>query len=186
MSARFITPVGALLLACLLAACGSSGSSGAFNPAGHPQTTAPTPAAPDADVPSAMSTTEINKLVLARYREFQRVYEKVYETNDPSLLSSIATDPLLGIIRNDVRKISAKGEIWRFHNVLNPRIQGRTSDGNVVAVLDCVRTLGAYRFSATTGKRLGAWRGGTYLYQAVMRYSGGTWKISEARQGKKC
>ena len=133
-----------------------------------------------------MSTKQIDQAVLARYREYQQIYERVYETNDPTPLRAIAMDPLLTIITNDVRKISAKGEIWRFHNVLNPKIQGRSKDGGIVAVIDCVRTLGAYRFSATTGERLGAWRGGTYLYQAVMRFSDGAWKISEARQGKKC
>jgi hypothetical protein len=176
-----------LLLACLLAACGSSGSSGAFNPAGHPQTTAPTPAASEpAAPPSTLSVKQINAQVLSRYREYQRVYKQVYETNDPSLLSAVAIDPLLTKVTKDVQETAAKGEYWRFTNLLNPQIQGRSKDGSIVVILDCVRTVGAYRFSTKTGKRLGALGGGTYLYQAVMKFIDGTWKISESRQGKKC
>jgi hypothetical protein len=190
MRARFVTPVGALVLGCLLAGCGSSGSSGSFDPAGQPQTpasTAPAATAPASAPPSTMTTQQINKQVLARYREYQKVYEQVYSTGDPSALTTVAVDPALTNVTKDVQQNRDKGEIWRFHNVLNPKIQGRAKDSSVVVVLDCIRTLGTYRYSAATGKRLGSWPGGaTYLYQAVMRFNGGTWKISEARQGKKC
>jgi hypothetical protein len=193
MRARFITPVGAaLLLTCSLTACGSSGNAGAFQPSGQPPsaTSAPAgggaagdPAAP----PATMTTAQINTQVLARYREYQRVYEQIYETNDPTPLAAVAIDPLLTIITKDVKDTAAKGEIWRFTNVLHPQIQGRSKDGAIVIILDCVRTLGAYRYSAKTGKRLGATStGGTRLYQAVMKFTGGNWKISEGKQGKKC
>ena len=101
-------------------------------------------------------------------------------------LTPVAVDPLLSIITKDVQATASKGEIWRFTNVLNPKIQGRSKDNQTVVVLDCVRTLGAYRYSAKTGKRLGAYRGGTRLYQVFMQYSNGTWMVSKARQGPKC
>jgi hypothetical protein len=194
MRARFITPVGAaLMLTCSLAACGSSGQAGAFQPAGQPASAATQPpsggraAADPAAPPATMTAAQINAQVLARYREYQRVYKQIYETNDPAPLASVAIDPLLTIITKDVKETAAKGEIWRFTNVLHPQIQGRSKDGAIVIVLDCVRTLGAYRYSAKTGRRLGATsNGGTRLYQAVMKFTGGTWKISEGRQGKKC
>jgi hypothetical protein len=193
MRARFITPVGAaLMLTCSLTACGSQGHAGAFEPAGRPPSPGVPPpsgagaADPVAAPPASMTAAQINTQVLARYREYQRVYKKVYETNDPTPLASVAIDPLLTIITTDVKETAAKGEIWRFTNVLNPKIQGRSKDGAIVIVLDCVRTLGAYRYSAKTGRRLGAMSGGTRLYQAVMKFTDGTWKISEGRQGKKC
>jgi hypothetical protein len=133
-----------------------------------------------------MTTKQTDQLVLARYREYQKVYKKIYETNNPTPLSSVAIDPLLTKVTEDVQETAADGEVWRFTNLLNPKIQGRSADGNTVVVLDCVRTLGANRYSATTGKRLGALGGGTFLYQAVMKFTDGTWKISEARRGNKC
>jgi hypothetical protein len=187
MSARFITSVGALMLSCSLAGCGSSDSTGSFDPAGRPESAAPSAAASQpAAPPSTMTTQQINESALARYREYQRAYEKAYETNDPTGLSTYATDPLLGIITKDLQEKAAKNEIWRFHNVVNPRIQGRSKSGSVVFVIDCLRTLAAYRFSAKTGKRLGAFRGGAHAYQAVMKYVEGTWKVSNATQGQKC
>ncbi len=192
MRARFVTPAGVLVLACSLTACGSSGDAGDFRPAGQPQSAAPAPSAAsgaDSDAaapPAAMTTEQINKQVLGRYRAYQRAYEKAYETNSPAGLAAYAMDPLLGIIAADLRKTAAKGEIWRFHNVVNPRIQGRSTNGSTVFVIDCLRTLAAYRYSAKTGKRLGAFRGGAHAYQAVMRYTDGTWKVSDATQGQKC
>jgi hypothetical protein len=56
----------------------------------------------------------------------------------------------------------------------------------IVLILDCVRTLGAYRFSAKSGKILGTYNGSTGAYQAVMKFTNGTWKISNATQGQKC
>lgn len=189
MRARFVTPAG-LLLACSLAACGSSGNAGTFHPAGQPPSSSPGGSGPaDADTgaaPSGMTTEQINQQVLARYRAYQRAYERAYETNDAAVLSAYAMDPLLSVISQDLRQLAAKGEIWRFHNVLNPRIQGRSQDGAMVYVIDCVRTLAAYRFAAGSGKRLGAFRGGARAYRAVMKYTGGTWKISNAIEGQKC
>jgi len=190
MRARFVTPVGALLLACSLAACGSSGDAGTFQPAGKPQSASPAASgSPDADsgaAPTGLTTAQIDKQVLAVYRGYQRAYERAYETNDPAGLAFYAMDPLLGIIAADLRKTAAKGEIWRFHNLVNPRIQGRSKTGATVFVIDCLQTLGAYRYSAKTGKRLGAFRGGAHAYQAIMRYVDGTWKISNATEGQKC
>ncbi|WP_345354251.1 hypothetical protein [Actinoallomurus liliacearum] len=142
------------------------------NTAGGPASNGPLPRTPQSAV--------------VAYREYQRMYEQAYETNDTSRLDTVAMDPLLSIIEKDVAKIQRQGVFWRFHNVLNPQVQGGSKDDSVVVILDCVRTLGSYRFSARTGKRLAAWRDGSHLYQAVMRYSDGTYKISDATEGRKC
>jgi hypothetical protein len=186
MSARF-TPVGALILSCSLAACGSSGS-GSFDPAGRPDSATPSAAAgqPTAAPPSTMTTRQVNESVLARYREYWKIYKQIYETNNPTPLASIAIDPQLGIATKDVQESAAKGEVWRFTIVLNPKIQARSKDAGSVAVLDCVRTLGVYLYSAKTGKRLRAARGNTRQYQAILKFTGENWMISEVRQGKEC
>jgi hypothetical protein len=188
MRARFVTPVGALLVAC--AACGSSGDAGTFRPAGRPQSASPATSGSAATDPGAaptgMTTAQIDQQVLARYRDYQRAYERAYETNSPAVLTDYAMDPLLGVIAGDLRTLAAHGQVWRFHNVLNPKIEGRARNGSTVFVVDCVRTLAAYRFSTKTGRSLGAFRGGTRAYRAVMRYTAGTWKISNATEGQKC
>jgi hypothetical protein len=192
MRARLIAPAGAaVMLSCSLIACGSSDHDGAFQPAGKPQSAAPpgsgAPAGgADPAAPTGLTVEQIDQQVLARYRAYQRAYEKAYETNSPVGLTAYAMDPLLGVITEDLRQLGAKGQIWRFHNVLNPRIEGRGQHGSRVFVVDCVRTLAAYRFSAKTGKRLGAFRGGTRAYRAVMTYAAGTWKISNATEGQRC
>src|SRR5262245_5115885 len=183
MRARFVTPVGALVLTCSLAACGSSGDAGTFQPAGQPQSAAPAPSAAsgaDSDAaapPATLTKAQIDKQVLARYRAFQQAYEQAHQTNSPAGLATYVMDPLLATITEELRKTAAKGEVWQFHNVLNPRIQGRSKTGATVFVIDCLHTLGAYRFSARTGKRLGSFGGAAHAYQAVMRYVDGTWKI---------
>jgi hypothetical protein len=174
---------GAIALASLLTACGSRSSAGGFHPHGSaspPDATAAAPAAPKADA------SAVQRSALAAYRGYQLAYEKAYQMGDARGLDAVATDPLLSQVTEDVARIRGEGVIWRFHNVLNPRVQGRSKDGSKVVIVDCVHTLGAYRFDAKTGKRLNAWRGGTRFYQAIMRFSGNTWKISEARQGDKC
>ncbi|MEU6039299.1 hypothetical protein ABZ801_28240 [Actinomadura sp. NPDC047616] len=168
------------------ASCGGSSSGGAFQPSGTFGGPSAPPATTAAPPPSALPTAQVDQTVLQRYREYQRVYKQVYETNDPAPLAAVATDPLLTDVTQDVEKTRSKGEIWRFTNVLNPKIQGRSTDGTQVIVLDCVRTLGAYRYSARTGERLGSLPGGTALYQVFMRYDAGTWKASKATLGKKC
>jgi hypothetical protein len=95
-------------------------------------------------------------------------------------------DPLLTTISKDIASVRAKGLIWRFHNVINPHIQGSSADGSTVVILDCLKALGAYKYDAKTGKRLSSWRGGTSQYQAIMRYSSNIWKISDATEGGKC
>jgi hypothetical protein len=188
---RFRTCVGTLMLASLLTACGNR-TSGGFHPSGHapaggPGTTSSTSGASSAGgTPGAAPTAKTPQSALAAYRNYQRVYEQVYETGDPSLLSTVAMDPQLSLVTKDLADVQAQGVIWRFHNVLNPKVQGRSADDSTVVVLDCVQTLGAYRFSAKTGKRLSAWRGGAFLYQAIMKFDNGSWKISDGRQGNKC
>lgn len=186
---------GALALAVITTACGNHTSSG-FHPNGNataadPGTTSSTGtdtpnstnATPDSNASPASATPES---ALAAYRNYQRVYEQAYENNDSGALNSVAMNPLLSIITTDIRKIKSRSEIWRFHNVLNPKVQGHSSDSSSVVILDCVHTLGAYRYSAKTGARLSSWRSGSHLYQAIMRFTDGTYKISDATQGRPC
>jgi hypothetical protein len=177
--------VGTLVLASVLAACGDRTPSG-FHPSGHaPSGDLATPAA-SGGTTSAGPTGATPQSALAAYRHYQQVYEQIYQTGDIAPLRAVAMDPQLSAVAKDVSDVRGQGVIWRFHNTLNPKIQGQARDGLTVVVLDCVQTLGAYRFSAKTGKRLGAWRGGTYLYQAIMKFDNGSWKISDGRQGGKC
>jgi hypothetical protein len=193
MRTRFVTSAGVLVLAGSLAACGSPRQAGTVRPAGQPQSAPPaTSGAPGgasqaAAPPATMTIAQVNTQVLTRYRAYQEAYEQAYATGDPKDLAAVAMDPVLTRVSKDARRTLNKGEIWRFHNVLNPHVQGRSKDNGIVIVIDCIRTLSSYRYSAATGKRLGSWPGGnTYLYQAVMRFTGDTWKISDATQGKKC
>ncbi|MEW2352584.1 hypothetical protein [Spirillospora sp. NPDC029432] len=174
-------------LAVLTAACGRQPSSGDFEPNGSlarntPATTSQPPATP----PSAVPTPQLNQTVLTRYREYQRVYKRVYETNDPSELGTVAMDPLLTQITRDVEKTRAAGEIWRFTNISNAKVYARAKDGLTVYVVDCLRTLASYRFSAKTGKRIGGGEGGAYLHRTAVRYDAGTWKVSETVRDDKC
>jgi hypothetical protein len=194
---RFRKCVGPLVLMGLLAACGGRPSGGGFHPNGQApadgSSTAPSGDASGSADSSAGNTPgtggpmpKTPQSALAAYRGYQLTYEMAYENNDASLLGPVAMDPLLSIITRDINKIRAQGFIWRFHNVLNPHVQGSSADGSSVVILDCVKTLGSYQFSAKTGKRIGSWRGGTAAYQATMRYVDSTWKISEAIEGGKC
>lgn len=196
---RFRMCVGPLILVGLLTACGGR-ATGKFHPSGQVQggdspaasSSSVTPPQSDGTAGTAGGATSGGPLprtpqsALAAYRDYQRMYEQAYETSDTSRLDAVAMDPLLSIIDKDVAKIQRQGVFWRFHNVLNPRVQGRSKDDSIVVILDCVRTLGSYRFSARTGKRLASWRDGSHLYQAVMRYTDGTYKISDATEGRTC
>ncbi|MFB9832104.1 hypothetical protein [Actinoallomurus acaciae] len=195
---RFRKCVGPLVLMGLLAACGGRTDGGGFHPNGQAtdddSSAAPLSGAPGSAGASAGTTTpgaggpmpKTPQSALAAYRGYQLTYEMAYENNDPSLLNPVAVDPLLSTVTRDINEIRAQGYIWRFHNVLNPHVQGTSADGSTVVVLDCIKTLGSYKFSAKTGRRLGSYRGGTAAYQATMRYSDSTWKISEATEGEKC
>lgn len=188
---RIRTSTGVLMLGVLLAGCGSSTPAG-FHPHGQaapvnePASLSPSSAAATVP-PSTMTTTQVNQTVLGSYRHYQQVYEQAFATGDTSQLPSVATEPALTLIDNAVAGMNAKGEIWRFHNVLSPEIQGRSKDNGTVVILDCLDTLGAFRFSAATGKRIGNVSGtGAFQYQTIMDYSDGTWKVSSAKQGRSC
>lgn len=194
---RFRKCVGPLVLMGLLAACGSRTEDGGFHPSGQaPADGSSTASSAGASGASGASgdggpgagapQPRTPRSALAAYRTYQLTYEKAYWNNDPSVLHGVAMDPLLSRISQDINEIRGQGVVWRFHNVLNPQIQGGSKDGSSVVILDCVMTLGSYKFDARTGKRLGSWRGGTAAYQAIMRYSDDTWKISEATEGGKC
>jgi hypothetical protein len=193
---RFRKCVGTLLLVGLAAACGGRTDGGGFHPSGR--TSADGSAAGSSSAgSSAGGAIDANPGVgtpapktpqsaLAAYRAYQLAFERAYQNNDGSVLAPVAMDPLLTRVTTDIASVRAKGLIWRFHNVINPRVQGRSTDGSTVVVLDCLKTLGAYKYDAKTGRRLSSWRGGTAEYQATMRYSSDIWKISDATQGGKC
>lgn len=195
---RFRKCVGPLVLLGLLTACGGRADGGGFHPSGQAGGGAGASATAGADgsstaagggdgTPSAGSPApKTPQAALAAYRSYQLAYERAYQHNDPSLLGPVAMDPILAKVTQDIEGIRRQGISWHFHNVLNPKIQGTGADGSSVVILDCVMTLGSYKFDARTGQRLGLWRGGTAVYQAIMRYSGDAWKISEATEGGKC
>jgi hypothetical protein len=181
---RAAIPLAAAPLA-LLAGCGSSHpSSGALRPEGTFGTTgAPATTAP---VPSAVPTAQLYKTVIERYRAYQDAYKQAYATNDPSPLPAVAMDPLLAQVVKDVDATKAKGEIWRFANTFNPRVYATSKDGTKAYVIDCVRTLAGYRYSARTGKRTGEVRGGAYIYRTTVQYDSGTWKVAASVQDRAC
>ena len=193
---RFRKRVGTLLLVGLVAACGGRTQSGGFHPSGKPPAGSPTSAssgsaahgsgAIDTNPGVGTPSPKTPQSALAAYRAYQLAYEQAYLNDDARLLNPVAMDPLLTVVAKDIASVHADGVIWRFHNVLNPKIQGTSNDGSTVVILDCLKALGAYTYDAKTGKRLRAWRGGTALYQATMRYSSDIWKISDATEGGKC
>jgi hypothetical protein len=196
---RFRKCVGTLLLVGLLTACGGRTEGGGFHPSGKASADGSSASAPgsagsaadgsgavDANPGVGTPSPKTPQSALAAYRAYQLAYERAYANSDASMLNPVAMDPLLTVVSKDIASVRADGFIWRFHNVLNPKIQGSSNDGSSVVVLDCVRTLGSYKFSAKSGRRLGSWRNGTSEYQAVMRYSANIWKISEATEAGTC
>ncbi|MEV5825872.1 hypothetical protein AB0L25_09870 [Spirillospora sp. NPDC052242] len=184
---RAASAAGGASIVFVLAGCGTSGSSGGdLDPSGTFGTgpaSAPTSAAP---VPSAVPTAQLHKTVLDRYREYQKVYKQAYETNDPSDLASVAMDPLLTQVTDDIEATEAEGEIWRFTNTHNPRIYAKSSDSTKVYVIDCIQTLAGYRYSATTGERLGGGPGDAYLYRSTVQWDSGTWKVAASVRDRTC
>ncbi|WUH97390.1 hypothetical protein OHR68_28175 [Spirillospora sp. NBC_00431] len=189
MRARLVSSpaLGLLLSVCLVAGCGSSGSSsnGELAPNGSLNDGAPA-ASPAAAPPSGIPPQQLYKTALAGYRAYQAAYKKAYETNNAAELPSVAMDPLLGQVTKDVEATRAKGEIWRFTNTFNPRVYARAKDSTKIYVIDCVRTLAAYRFSAKTGKRLDGGPGAAYVYRATVQYDSGAWKVAAAVRDKPC
>lgn len=171
-----------------LAGCGTSRSgAGSFNPSGDIAGTAARENATAAPAdPGALPTEQTDRLVLRSYSDYQRAYRTAYERNDPSGLPAVATDPILTSVTNDIEEMRAKGVIWRFANVYNPRVYARSSDGRYVYVVDCVRTLAGYRYSAKTGKRLGGGPGTAYRYRTTLAYEGTTWKVSNTKRDTPC
>lgn len=181
-------PAAAIALAlCAVAGCGSSGSSssGELAPSGTFDG-GDAPASPAADAPSAIPTAQLFETVLKRYREYQAAYKKAYEKNDPSELDAVAMDPLLSQVTKDVEATKARGEIWRFSNTLNPRVYARSKDSTKVYVIDCIRTLAAYRYSAETGERLDGGPGDAYVQRTTLQYDSGTWKAAATARDERC
>ncbi|MEU8122680.1 hypothetical protein AB0C21_28555 [Spirillospora sp. NPDC049024] len=185
LGSRRAACLSAVLAVCTATGCGSSGSSsnGELSPNGRLDTGGATPAA---QTPTAVPTEQLFKTVLDRYRAYQAAYKKAYETNDPSGLADVATDPLLTEVTNDVEAVKAKGVIWRFTNTFNPRVYARSKDGTKVYVIDCVRTLAAYRFSAKTGERLNGGPGVAHIQRTTLQYESGVWKAAATAQDKQC
>lgn len=175
------------LTLCAATGCGSSGASsnGELAPKGTFDGGGAAPA-PTAVAPSAIPTAELFKTVLQRYRAYQDAYKKAYETNDPSELDAVAMDPLLTQITEQIETTRAKGEIWRYTSTFNPRVYARSKDSTKVYVVDCIRTLVGYRYSAETGERLGGGPGGTHLFRTTLQYDSGVWKVAASVREKKC
>ncbi|WP_157419869.1 hypothetical protein [Actinomadura kijaniata] len=180
------------LLATTTACGGTDANSGTFRPRDAADNGAPaTPAgtadpATDPSHPSALPTPQVDQAVLTRYREYQQVYKRVYERNDPTELSTVATDPLLTHVTKDVERMKAQNQIWRFTNISNAKVYARAKDGLTVYVVDCMRTLAAYRFNARTGQRVEGGPGEAHLHRTAVRYDNGTWKVSDTIRDKKC
>lgn len=185
---RPVLLLGVLVLSLVLslAACGGGTSSGTFQPNGSLAGNTPPASAPDAQAPSALPTAQVNKTVLARYAEFRRVYSQAYRSNDPARLAAVAVDPILAETTRSIESFQAKNEVWRFTTVSNARIYGRSRDGLTVYVIDCLRTLGAYRYSLRTGKRIGTIPEESSLHRTAVRYVQGTWKVSDSVRDKRC
>ncbi|REE96008.1 hypothetical protein [Thermomonospora umbrina] len=185
MLARFVRPLGPLALAGLTVACGAGSSpGGTFQPSGSLR--APTAPTGGPTGPGALPTPQIDAQVLRQYNAYQQAYKTAYERNDPSDLPAVATDPLLTTVTRDIERTRAKGEIWRFVNISNPRVYARSPDGLTVYVLDCMRTLAVYRYSAKTGRRTGNGEGGRYRYRAAVKYENSAWKVSDTKRDKAC
>ncbi|HEY8479967.1 MAG TPA: hypothetical protein VIL71_09075 [Spirillospora sp.] len=157
-------------------------SSGRLSPQGSLETGA----TPAVTAPSAMPTAQLFATALERYRAYQAAYKKAYETNDPSELSTVAIDPLLSQITEDVEANKAKGQLWRFSNTFNPRVYARSKDSTKIYIIDCVRTLVAYRYSTRTGERLDGGPGGAYVQRTTLQYHDGTWKAAATARDGKC
>lgn len=95
-------------------------------------------------------------------------------------------DPLLSQVTKDVEATKARGEIWRFSNTLNPRVYARSKDSTKVYVIDCIRTLAAYRYSAETGERLDGGPGDAYVQRTTLQYDSGTWKAAATARDERC
>jgi hypothetical protein len=179
------------VLSTLIAGCGGSGSAGTFHPAGDTTGRPPsgTPAAsPVQGTPVAVDTPALAPTIVSRYRRFQQVYEAASGSNDPAQLQEVATEPILSSLTQEIEESRRKGDIWRFHNAINPKLAAITSDGRHAIVLDCLHTLGAFTYDAESGEQTAAYRKGGYTkYRAVMKLDGGTWKLSQAAdQGNRC
>ncbi|XVQ12695.1 hypothetical protein ACQP1W_09105 [Spirillospora sp. CA-255316] len=174
------------MAAASMSACGDEPSSGTFKPNGSLATNTPTSPPAAARPPSTIPTPQLDQTVLTRYREYRKVFKRVYEVNDATELATVATDPLLNEVTRDIEQLKDKGQIWRFTTISNPRVYARSKDGMTVYVVDCIRTLAGYRFSAKTGKRTGGGTGGAFLHRAAVRYDQGTWKVSDSVRDKKC
>lgn len=182
MRARFVPSLGGFALAALVAGCGGQGAAGTFRPAGGSDGGSAPGGTGGTAAPVAVDTPALTPTVLAQYRRFQRVYETSFAMNDTSELAGVTTEPLLSELARTAEQARTKGVYWRYHNVLNPRLVQITADGRTAVVADCVRTLGAYKYDARTGKQLVARdTSGLARYRAVMTLVGTTWKVSSAR-----
>lgn len=206
MGVRFRRLAGGLTLAVVLAGqlagCGKSGK-GTFHPSGSVSSASDRPVvagpsgttgsvsasngtASPLPAPSTMTTPQLKTSVLDTYRAYMAAYEAAYETNDPSGLGPYAMDPVLGRVTAELQAQAKAGVIWRFHNVLNPQLQGETKDRTLVLVLDCVQDLGSYEYSLANGARIATKQAANNYFQAEVKYVQGGWKVSDTKVGNRC
>jgi hypothetical protein len=133
-----------------------------------------------------MTMPQFQQSVLNGYRNYMAVYEQAYETNDVSKLHQYAIDPLLSQVVDELQANTNKKIIWRFHNVLDPILQGWSNDRSLAVVLDCVQNLGAYEYSLADGHRLTFKKPTRIYYQTHMRYMQGIWKAVSLKTGGPC
>ena len=200
MRVRFERPIGGFALAALAAAlltgCGSAKTGdGTFHPSGadssaDPAASSPATSSLAAPAPSAMTDQEFTKTVLDAYRAYQKAYVRAYQTASAAELDAVALDPLLAAVTKDVRQTAAQRRVYRFAFELNPRVQTWRPDRSVAVVIDCVRTIGWYAFSLTTGKKVasGSNRPTTKLSRVGMKYDPGarTWKAYATEGNSRC
>jgi hypothetical protein len=203
-SARFCAGVvGGVVLVGVLSGCGSAkakgggfdpsgtagagagGTPGAASTGGVPGAAAG-PVAPPLPAPSTMTAPQLRQSVLDGYKSYMAASEAAYETNNTSSLGQYAIDPILSRVTQDIQADAAKGVIWRFHNVLNPQLQGWSKDKTLVVVLDCLQNLGSYEYSLANGARVSIKKTANSYYQAHLKYIQGVWKITDAKVGSRC
>jgi hypothetical protein len=136
--------------------------------------------------PSTMTAPQLRQSVLDGYKSYMAASEAAYETNNTSSLGQYAVDPILSRVTQDIQANAAKGVIWRFHNVLNPQLQGWSKDKTLVVVLDCLQNLGSYEYSLANGARVSTKKAANSYYQAHLKYIQGVWKITDAKVGSRC
>ncbi len=174
------------LVTLALSACASAPATGSFSPSGTTRTDTTPLDSDQAGQPTASSKAEIEKSALTSYRAYHAAVQTAYERNDASGLPNVAIDPILRRVTRDVNETTAKGVVWRFVNVLSPRIYAQSPDRTTIFIADCLRTLAGYRFSLATGKRTASAPGKAYVYRTAVHLESGRWLVADAVRDREC